>query len=198
MKDFNEKGFMDNIKKIILQKEKMILLVLVGILFFVISMPVKEKEEKKNSISNNLSENTYQKNYDENEYKKELEKQLEEVLENMEGVGKVQVMITLCTSKEQILAKNEPYSMSTTQEEDGAGGIRNIEEKSVEEAIVYGQSASGEETPYVVKEVLPRIEGVFIVAEGGNQEEIQLQITEAVQALFDIEIHKIKIAKRKS
>ena len=51
--------------------------------------------------------------------------------------------------------------------------------------------------PYVIKQLQPEIEGVFVIAEGGGDENVQLQITEAVQALFGIEAHKIKIAKRK-
>lgn len=49
----------------------------------------------------------------------------------------------------------------------------------------------------MVKEVSPVIEGVSVVAQGGGNPLIQKNITEVIQALFGIEVHKIKVVKMK-
>lgn len=191
------KEIIEKVKQIFLQKEKMIVMVLTGILIFVACMPVKQKKDMLDKQDGNKEEDVGTMQISDRSYKEELEHELETLLENMDGVGTVQVMITLKASGQKILAKDNPFSFSKTEEEDAEGGVRNIKEKKSEEVTIYGKDSSGEETPYVVKQLEPEIEGIFIVAEGGGDERVQLQITEAVQALFGIDAHKIKIAKRK-
>ena len=50
----------------------------------------------------------------------------------------------------------------------------------------------------MVKTLQPVVEGVVVVAQGGDRPEVSKNITEAIVALFDIEPHKIKIVKMKS
>ena len=50
-------------------------------------------------------------------------------------------------------------------------------------------------SPYVVKELEPKVQGVVVIAEGGGNPAVQQNILEAVQALFPVEAHKIKIMK---
>ena len=51
-------------------------------------------------------------------------------------------------------------------------------------------------SPYISKEMTPEIEGVLVIAEGGENAVVIQNITEAIQALFGVEAHKIKIMKR--
>ena len=52
-----------------------------------------------------------------------------------------------------------------------------------------------EEGPYVVQSTYPQVEGVVIVAEGGDNAIVCTNISEAVKSLFPIEAHKITIVK---
>jgi stage III sporulation protein AG len=45
---------------------------------------------------------------------------------------------------------------------------------------------------------VPEIEGVAVIAQGGGNSEIKKEIVEAVQVLFDIKAHKIKVMKMNS
>ena len=47
----------------------------------------------------------------------------------------------------------------------------------------------------MVKELEPSLEGVLVLAEGGGSPVVRQELLEAVQALFSIEAHKIKIMK---
>ena len=57
------------------------------------------------------------------------------------------------------------------------------------------ETGNGEETPYVKQELSPRIEGVLVIADGGDNAIVIENITEAVQALFGVDTHKIKVMK---
>lgn len=101
-------------------KNHLLIFLLIGILLMVIAIPTGENQMK-------------------NEENTELERRLEAILGGMEGVGNVNVMITL-------------------QKDD-------------------------------------EVEGVAIVAEGGDNAVIVRNITEVVQALFHVDSHKIKVIK---
>ncbi len=125
-------------------------------------------------------------------YAAELERSLEEILGTMEGVGKVKVMITLEGSGEALVEKDKNTSRNGTTEVDSAGGSRNTTDISGSEETVFGDGGSA---PYVKKILSPRVEGVVVSAQGGHNVKTAKNITEAIQALFGIEAHKIKIVK---
>ena len=61
---------------------------------------------------------------------------------------------------------------------------------------MYEQQSDGTQIPYVSKELTPEIGGVLVIADGGDNAVVVQNITEAIQALFGVEAHKIKIMKR--
>ena len=57
---------------------------------------------------------------------------------------------------------------------------------------MYSQGTDGTQTPYVSKENAPEVEGILVIADGGGNAVVAKNLTEAVQALFGVEAHKIK------
>ena len=53
-----------------------------------------------------------------------------------------------------------------------------------------------EREPVVEKELAPEISGIVISAQGGGNASVQKEISEAMQALFGLPAHKIKVLKR--
>jgi stage III sporulation protein AG len=49
--------------------------------------------------------------------------------------------------------------------------------------------------PYVVKTIVPQVEGVVVVGEGCGTGSVDKNVTEIVQALFGLEAHKVKVVK---
>lgn len=208
------------IKERLLKKDTMMILILTGILCLVIAWPVKEKEEDNSNATAlwDRSSGTMKKNLREEaeseeaeelsegineqvlqeEYRVEkMEQRLEEMLSLIQGVGKVKVMITMADKGEKIVEKDIPLERSNIVENDSAGGNRSTNEMYSQEETVYLTGSDGEKIPYVVKENIARVEGVSVVAQGGDREQIQKNITEIIQALFGIEEHKIKVVKMK-
>lgn len=116
--------------------------------------------------------------------------------ECVEGVGKVKVMITLKSSEEKVVEKDSQREENEITEEDSKGGSRVSEDRSLSHTSIYEQKSDGTQTPYVSKEMAPEIEGMVIAADGGDDPVVVKNLTEAVQALFGVEAHKIKIMKR--
>ena len=130
-------------------------------------------------------------------YAAHLEARLTEVLSQMADVGKVRVMITLKSSEEVVLDKEQPVSRSTTNESDSQGGSRVLSQVEFGDTTVYSTNGSVSE-PYVVKTLTPRIEGVLVVAEGAGSGTTNRTISEIVQALFGVEAHKVVVVKMDS
>ena len=128
-------------------------------------------------------------------YEQQLEERLKELLSHVEGVGKVEVMIVLKSSEEKVWRVDRNTSYSSTQETDANGGTRDIRsQETTEGTILSGQS--GGEGPLLEKEMRPEISGVVVTADGGGSPTIQAEISAAVEALFDVPSHKIKVLKR--
>ncbi len=187
MGNWQENDIREKLKKLC-RKENLLVVGLVGAILIVISLPIgsknteKVKEVKKVAVENREVSD-----------KESLERKLEELLGQVDGVGKVKVLITYKSSSEKVILQNMETDTSSEEETDGTQ-TRKSSEKNVREEMVYDKSDTGE-TPYVVKEIEPEIEGVLVAAEGGGNSQTAKNISEAIMALFDIEAHKIKVMK---
>lgn len=177
------------------KKNHLIILLLVGIFLFVITLPDPLTEKQDNSGSDtgdaqNANEELLR------DYEDKLEKRTEEMLGQVEGVGKVSVMITLKSGNRKVVEKDESGSRQQISEEEESSITRTTEESTYEKNSIYTENQDGSTEPYVSTELLPEIEGVAVTADGGDNAVVRRNITEAVQALFGVEAHKIKIMKR--
>lgn len=176
------------------KKNQLIILLLTGILLLVIVVPLPENADQ--DSADPVTASAQEGNEDSQKYEEYLEKRTEETLRHVEGVGEVEVMITLRSTGQKIVEKDQQSSSQSTEETDSAGGTRLTEESSSDKTSVYEQGTDGSQIPYVTKEISPEVEGVVVIADGGDNAVVVRNITEAVQALFGVEAHKIKIMKR--
>lgn len=192
------------------RKDNFIILVLMGVLLVIIALPSKDSGEKKEdgtagtpyagTAAGDMDVSGAEKaeegfgETDMKEYAAYLEKRLTEALSRMEDVGKVEVMITLKSSRELVVEKEEPVSRSTTNEKDSQGGSRIVSETQAGENTVYRTEGNASE-PYVIKTLTPQIEGVLVVAQGAGQGTVNRTIVEIAEALFGVDAHKVKVVK---
>lgn len=188
-----------------LRRDNLLVLLLAGVLLVVIALPTKKSgQEQQADALQGLSDSPGGSSAyspepqggsftDTEEYAAYLEERLENTLSQISGVGTVQVMITLRATQELVLEKDHQTQSSSTSEEDSQGGSRSINQINRSENTVYHSSGSNE--PYVVKTLLPQVEGVVVVAEGAGTGNINRNITDVVQALFNVEAHKVKVVK---
>lgn len=183
--------FMQKIKEKKLKRSDWLILVLAGILILIIALPTDTKEQKQAEKS---KENISKENNTMEASKDEIERKLEDILEKIDGAGDVKVMITYQDSGTQVVEKDKNTSENSLEESDSTGGVRSTKEQQLQESTVYEEADAGN-TPFVSKELLPKVEGILIVASGGDNQKVKQNISEAVLALFQVEAHRIKIVK---
>lgn len=191
----------EKIKDFLKSRNNLVVIVLAGILLMVIALPVEnaksgngKSEEEKNSTSYLNVEEKEGEEKDTDDYVAALERKVEAILGEMEGAGEVKVMITLRSSTEKIVEKDESMSGSDTAEEDSQGGTRVVSSVDGSETTVYTSEGNISE-PYVVKTLSPEVEGVVVIAGGAGNGKVSKNITDAIQVLFGIEAHRIKVIR---
>lgn len=183
--------FMQKIKEKKLKRSDWLILVLAGILILIIALPTDTKGKKQ---AEEAKENISKENNTMEASKDEIEQKLEDILEKIDGAGEVKVMITYQDSGTQVVEKDKNTSANSVEETDSTGGVRSTKEQQLQESTVYEEADAGN-TPFVSKELLPKVEGILIVASGGDNQKVKQNISEAVLALFQVEAHRIKIVK---
>lgn len=118
-------------------------------------------------------------------YETSVENKLKNTLEDMDGVGKVQIMLYFESGEEQVPAFNVNKSTSTIDETDNSGGKRTTTQNSDGDTVVMSKDGD-KESPLILKKYKPKVTGVCIVAEGAENEATKLSITNAVVDLFGI------------
>ncbi|MBQ5624949.1 MAG: hypothetical protein IIU95_04285 [Phascolarctobacterium sp.] len=96
-----------------------------------------------------------------------------------------------------IVEKDIPNERKNIYETGTSGENKNTMELINDTETVYTEDVNGHKVPFVTTRILPEIAGVLVVAGGAGDEEIKKQIAEVIQALFDVDAHKIKIVKMK-
>lgn len=190
-------------RKFIIKPSNLVMLLIAGVLLLLTSfpnlfssksLPNNKSTEEKNSQTMKYSSDS--KTEDEIEiYANDIEKKLKKFLSNVAGIGKVEVMVTVKGSKERIVLKDSPYTQESMNEVDREGGNRVSSSIQQNESTVMVGNGGGENLPYVVQELEPEVEGIAVIAEGGDKPEIIAEIIDAVQVLFGVPAHKVKVMK---
>lgn len=181
MKDFWEKVKSKGSKRVV--ENAVIFLILLVILIIVINSVYVSNESVEvvpTVVTNeNLSTDT-------------LEAKLEKILGMIEGVGKVNVMISYVNSAEKIPLYNASENTTVTEEKDKEGGTRKTETKNMQQDIIYEESGNVKQ-PFIKQISNPKIIGVIVVAEGANNLKVKENLINAVLATVDVPSHRIQV-----
>ncbi|MDO5521687.1 MAG: stage III sporulation protein AG [bacterium] len=188
--------FTEKLKRIGLPK--IVIVLAVGIIILIVlsdSLSSLTGTTKNTKKTTSTSTQNVQNSNQTDEYIETLENRLKQVLMKVEDMGQVEVMITVKSSRESVVLKDQNKEESKTEEEDSAGGSRKNSSSNSEDKTVFQQSESGVSSPYTLKELEPEIEGILVIADGGNNEVMKSEVVAAVQVLFNVPAHKIKVMK---
>lgn len=141
------------------------------------------------SETGSVKEETYTENSEiESSFsQQQLQKELTDFLENISGAGEVEVMITYESSTENV------YACDTDENSDIATDSKEERNSKSEHIIIKnGDGESG----LTVKEIYPKVRGVAVICDGGNDPVVKGQIISMISALFDINSTKISVAAK--
>ncbi len=123
-------------------------------------------------ISTKKEESSYEK-IDYKSYTNELEKKLESFLMSIDGINKVEVIVTLENSSEQVYAQNQTtYDFLTITSDNG-------------------------ESPVYITEIYPIVRGVAISCTNGGDDEVKMKINRLISAYLGISSNRIEIVEIK-
>lgn len=121
-------------------------------------------------------------------YRQRTERELESVLSQIEVAGRVRVMLTLRTGPETRYQTDR----SVTERSEG-----DRTEWSSEEKTVILDRGSAYHEPAVVTTAYPAFQGALILAEGGGDPKLRLELSAAVAALLGLGADQITVLKMK-
>ncbi|MBR3754742.1 MAG: hypothetical protein IKK49_06525 [Clostridia bacterium] len=156
------------------KKLAILLAALAGIILIVISSAGEENASEEDATQP-------QSDFSESEYTAMLEQRLEETVASLYGAGRASVMVTLECDYETVYARDGSYSKDEA----------SSDEKN--EYIII--DSSEHEDGLVLKTVTPRVRGVAVLCEGGNDPYVCEQITEMLSALLDLGSSSISVSK---
>lgn len=118
----------------------------------------------------------------------ELEERLCALLEEMEGVGKARVLLTVEADGETDYA----YDTSHTQTRGDSG------DSVSDQSELVTLSESGGQTPVPLRTWSPQYRGAVVICQGGGSAAVRLAVTQVVQSLTGLTADRIVISKMKS
>ena len=113
----------------------------------------------------------------------ETERRMAEVLGAMDGVGRVQVMLTLRSGETLSLAEDSSATL-------GSGG--DVRQDS---QVLTVNRGSGWQEALVTRQDYPVYQGAVVVCQGAGSSAVRLAVTEAVAALTGLSTEKITVVQ---
>lgn len=146
---------------------------LIGILLLFVSEIIPENKDDKKEAAEKVEEINF------DSYEKSLENRLKTLIENIDGAGRVQVMITVESGDEKVYATEI-----------------NKSDKEEEKKYVLIDT-DGTDSGLLLKIAQPEIRGVAVVCQGADSPKVRQEITGAVTSVLGVSTNRVNISKMK-
>ena len=128
--------------------------------------------------------------FDMETYVQSLENRIERIVSSISGAGKVKILVTLQNSEEYIYATNSRNNLDTSESYDSSGRKNSDESSDNEEYVMTIDGENGKEA--LIRTVLsPTVEGVVVVCQGAEKEDVRARIIEAVTTALGISSRRV-------
>lgn len=149
-----------------------ILILIIGFAFML--LPAKKSNEISPANTVNASQ----------ESQPDICQQIEAILEQVDGAGKVRVMMSEAQGQETIYQIDEDYSEEENR-------------KDIENRTVIVSNGNKEETALVRKKNPPKYLGVIVVCQGADQPSVRLSVVDAVSKITGLGADRISVLRMK-
>ncbi len=126
-------------------------------------------------------------------YRLTLEQSLTELLSEVDGAGKVKLMVTLESGEENVYAMQEKTD-SDEQTVMAHQSEQTQRRSSYENEIVMTDAGSGRQ-PVIEKTLRPPVQGVVVVCQGAGDITVVSNITNAVSVALNIPTNRVCVIK---
>ena len=160
------------------------LILLIGV--FLVLWPSGSVEHTHTAVQ--ATDASAERGQEDEDYRAQIERELSALLSQVEGAGRVKVMLTLKTGPSSRYQTDRSVSSSRDGEK---------ESQSTEERTVMIGRGSAYDEPAVVSTAYPVFQGALIVAEGGADPSVRYQLFAAVASLLGLGADQITVVKMK-
>lgn len=115
----------------------------------------------------------------------ETERKLKRMLESCDGVGRVEVALSVCGGVEAVYAEEEKLSI-------------NENETDSDRQLSVISEGSGKDSAVIIKELYPEYLGAAVVCDGADNPNVCLDVMSTVSSLTGITSERITVAKMKN
>jgi hypothetical protein len=128
-------------------------------------------------------------------YSERMEKSLESIVSNIKGAGNAKVLVTLENSVETVYATEEKKNKEAAEDKTDGQTTRKKESDDCEKKYITVKDSEGTEHALAVTEIQPKIKGVIVVCQGGDNPMVQQRIINAVTAALSVPSNKVYVTK---
>ena len=112
------------------------------------------------------------------------QEEMEAILSRIDGVGRVDLLLTLRTSGASV------YQTDTRTVTSGSGTTEECQ-------TVFGQTSGSGKEPVVQTTLAPQYQGALVVCDGADRASVRLAVVQAVTSLTGLESNQIAVVKMK-
>ena len=167
---------------------------ILGILLIVISGSFKSCSTQPSTAASSSAPETV---ISVEECEKQLEDKLTGIISQIDGAGKVRVMVTLEQTTKDVYAAQEKSNDEETNDGPESGTGKQEKSNSNETNYLVVKDENGTERAVRVTEIQPLVKGVVVVCDGGGDPKVQQDITTAVMTAMNITSVRVCVIKAK-
>lgn len=130
------------------------------------------------------------------EYSKQVENKLENIISQINGVGKVNVMVTLESGVEYVYEQDVKSTTDKSQDNDSTGRTQQQTNENQENTPVIIDNGNGGQQALLKTQVEPKIQGVVVVCDGGDNAIVKETVVDTVTTLLDLPSTSVSVSKR--
>lgn len=126
------------------------------------------------------------------QYENNLEQSLADIISSIDGAGKTRVMLTMDSTVEQVYATDKTMSQKDTVNSGEA--TETNKDTSANSTYITVELSDGTQQTVLLKEIQPRVRGVLVVCNGGDNSVVKEKIVDAVTKALDISSSRVSVA----
>lgn len=134
-------------------------------------------------------------NFNVSGYEHKLEERLLDLVEEIDGVGKAKIMVTLESSIEYIYAQERREKTDKISDFKDKTPLKLQERNDEEKKLMLVDGPSGRRQALIKTEIQPKIKGVVVVCQGGNEPLVNQQITNVLTTVLNISSSRVFVTK---
>lgn len=129
------------------------------------------------------------------EYRTSIESSLQNLVSEIRGCGKAKVLVTVESDAEKVYATEHKQNIQDTEDRDDDKLRKKKSSNDSELKYITVKDSHGAEKALPITQIEPKIKGVVIVCDGGNDPATQEKIISVVTTALNISSNRVFVTK---